>query len=248
MSENQNNKGFAEKMKNAKVNRASVITALLLLTAIAVIISVTVAANRSKDKTPAPNDIPKVEDTDKEAESETSKKDETSKEHETSKPTGGNSSAVVDKLPSFTLPVDGVLAKKHDPEQQVYSSTLKDYRVHLGIDITTSESAPVHAAAAGTVSKVWKDDLMGYSVAISHNGDCYTIYQNLSDTLANGIKEGATVTAGQLIGSVGDSAMVEVAEEPHLHFEMTVADLLVDPLAYFSEADLASLNVDSSFE
>ena len=42
--------------------------------------------------------------------------------------------------------------------------------------------------------------------------------------------------------------MVEIAEEPHLHFEMTVADLAVDPLKYFSEDALRSLTIDASYE
>ena len=62
------------------------------------------------------------------------------------------------------------------------------------------------------------------------------------------ITVGATVRTGQLIGTIGDSAMAEVAEEPHLHFEMTVADLSVDPLEYFSEDALKSLTIDASYE
>ena len=87
---------------------------------------------------------------------------------------------------------------------------------------------------------------MGYCIAIKHSGDCYTIYKNLSETLPEGIGEGVSVRSGQLIGTVGESAMVEVAEEPHLHLEMTVADLSVDPLEYFDENALKALNIDAS--
>ena len=87
---------------------------------------------------------------------------------------------------------------------------------------------------------------MGYCIAIKHSGNCYTIYKNLAKTLPDGIAEGVSVRAGQLIASVGDSAMVEVAEEPHLHFEMTVADLAVDPLKYFDDKTLESLKIDAS--
>ena len=151
-----------------------------------------------------------------------------------------------DKLPSFILPVNGILSKKHDATVQVYSNTMKDYRVHLGVDIVTESDAPVYSAADGKVSKIWEDPMMGYCVAIKHSGDCYTIYKNLSEILPEGISEGTSVRAGQLIGSVGESAMIEVAEEPHLHFEMTVADLSVDPLEYFDEKSLESLKIDAS--
>ena len=151
-----------------------------------------------------------------------------------------------DKLPTFSLPVSGVASKKHDPTLQVFSNTMQDYRVHLGVDIVTEESAPVYAAADGKVEKIWEDTLMGYCIAIKHGGDCYTIYKNLAKELPDGIAEGVSVRAGQLIASVGESAMIEVADEPHLHFEMTVSDLSVDPLKYFDEQALSSLGIDAS--
>ncbi len=247
MSDNQKKQGFIEKLKSTKVNRASLITAVVLIAAIAVIISVTVISNRSK-KDPIPDDTkaPEVNDTDTpEDPTETDAPDETEPPQSNTKPSGG-SAQVQNKLPSFVLPTSGTLAEKHDPELQVYSNTLEHYRVHLGIDIATEENAPVYAAADGTISKIWNDELMGYCMAIKHSGNSYTFYKNLSDELPTGIKEGSSVRSGQVIANVGDSALVEIAEEPHLHFEMTVADLSVDPLAYFGEAALKSLNVSTS--
>ena len=82
---------------------------------------------------------------------------------------------------------------------------------------------------------------------IKHGGASYTIYKNLAKELPDGIAEGVSVRAGQLIASVGESAMIEVADEPHLHFEMTVSDLSVDPLKYFDEQALSSLGIDASY-
>ena len=146
------------------------------------------------------------------------------------------------------LPVSGTLSSSHDPDLQVFSPTMNDYRVHLGIDLVTREKATVYSAADGTISKIWVDPMMGYCMAISHSGNCVTVYKNLAEDLPAGIKEGATVRAGQMIATVGDSAMVEIAAEPHLHFEMTVGDLAVDPLEYFDENTLASIKVDASHE
>lgn len=247
MSEQSKNQGLSEKLKNTKANRAALIGTAFVLVLLAVIISVTVISNRAKkqdEPLPTPDDsIERVEQSEPQEDST-----------QTQQPTGSqqtpsteNSSAVENKLPSFVLPVSGVLSKKHDSELQVYSSTMNDYRVHIGVDLVTEANAPVYAAADGTISKIWKDELMGYSMAIKHSGNSYTIYQNLSETLPDGIKEGTSVRSGQLIASVGESAMVEVAEEPHLHFEMTVADLAVDPLKYFSEKALESLSIDASY-
>ena len=240
MSEKPQKTSFLEKLKNTRANRAAIITSVMLIAAIAVIISVTVANNRSKK-----NDEPLTPPATTQK-SETTTKVPVTTAPQTEAPAATSPRPVEDKLPSFSLPVNGVLSKKHDPTLQVYSSTMKDYRVHIGVDIVTEEAAPVYAAADGKVSKIWEDTLMGYCIAIKHSGDCYTIYKNLAEALPEGISEGASVRSGQLIGTVGESAMVEIAEEPHLHFEMTVADLSVDPLEYFDEQSLKALNIDAS--
>ena len=207
-----------------------------------------IISNRSKQTTPLP-DSPS---TDKP--SDTSNPDSPTDTPDTDVPTEKpsdtqtNSSQVSNKIPSFILPVAGVLSSKHDPDLQVFSPTMNDYRVHLGVDLVTKENAPVYAAADGKVSKIWVDPLMGYCIAISHSGNCVTIYKNLSEQLPDGIAEGASVRSGQLIATVGDSAMVEVAQEPHLHFEMTVSDLSVDPLKYFDETALESIKADTTHE
>ena len=237
-----NKQSFGEKMKDEKLRRSYILTAVALCLALVIIAICAVIANRSKD-----NEIPEIKETEK----STLKSDETSKQTETEKstetntqiqnPVGNGSSNVSSGLPSFVLPVSGTLTNKHDPELQVFSPTMQDYRVHLGVDIQSAENAPVYAAADGTVSKIWVDTLMGYCIAIKHSGNCVTVYKNLSATLPEGISEGVSVRSGQLIATVGNSAMVEVADEPHLHFEMTVADLAVNPLEYFNEESLKAI-------
>ncbi|MBO5682877.1 MAG: M23 family metallopeptidase [Clostridia bacterium] len=241
MSEKPQNRKFFEKMKNPSAGRAAIITSVMLIAAVAVIISVSIANNRSKKD----DTLPPVSTTTK-GDSTTLTPPATTTKPTTTTTAPKAPAPVEDTLPSFSLPTNGVLSKKHDPTLQVYSSTMKDYRVHLGVDIVTEESAPVYAAADGKISKIWEDTLMGYCIAVKHSGDCYTIYKNLSETIPEGISEGVSVRAGQLIGTVGESAMLELAEEPHLHFEMTVADLAVDPLEYFDEDSLAALNIDAS--
>ena len=225
-----------QKIKSVNLDRSAIVTIVTVILISTAIIAITVAANRAgKGNTPTDTVAPSVSDTaagSVGAEGE----DEPSQE-------------VIDKIPAFSLPATGVLSEKHDPDLQVYSSTLNDYRVHLGIDINTTEGAPVYCAADGKVEKIWEDVLMGYCVAISHSGDACTIYKNLSKVFAEGIEEGAKVTEGQLLGAVGDSAMVEIAKEPHLHFEMTVAGVAVDPLKHFTENAVATLTSgDGSYE
>ena len=236
-----NKQSFGEKMKDEKLRRSYILTAVALCIALLIITVTAVIANRSKDPAPLPdNETEKstIKQTESEKNTESEKSTETEKT--TQKPSGGSSS-VSSGIPSFTLPVSGTLTNKHDPELQIFSPTMNDYRVHLGIDIQTEKNAPVYAAADGTVSKIWVDTLMGYCIAIKHSGNCVTVYKNLAATLPEGITEGTSVRSGQLIATVGNSAMVEVADEDHLHFEMTVSDLAVDPLKYFDENTLKAI-------
>ena len=249
MSEQSNPKTPRKNPKSTRINRATVIVAVVLVAALTLIIGITVATNRSKkNELPLPQDSTPTTDSQKDTEAEDPKDTEAEKPSDTEAEKPGDTSVSVDdSLPSFVLPVSGVLSKKHDPELQVYSVTMNDYRTHIGVDIVTEKDAPVYAAADGPVTKIWKDVLMGYCIAVQHNGDCLTVYKNLAETLPDGIAEGVAVRSGQLIASVGESAMVELAEEPHLHFEMTIEELAVDPLEYFNERALESLSIDASF-
>ncbi|MBE6599648.1 MAG: M23 family metallopeptidase [Ruminococcaceae bacterium] len=247
MSDKFKNSKFYKAMQNPKVSRAVYIGTVLTLVAVAIVIGVVAASNRTKKPTEDPagtTNPPSVTNTPSTSETPTTSDTPT---EDTPSSTTNQSGTVSKPLPSFILPTSGKVDKQHNADTQVFSDTMNDYRIHLGIDITTTEGAPVYAAAEGTVKKIWSDPLMGYCVAISHDGDAVTVYKNLAKDLAAGITEGASVKAGQQIASVGNSAMVEVAEEPHLHLEMTVGGLLVDPLKYFSAKDVASLGVDQSY-
>ena len=102
-------------------------------------------------------------------------------------------------------------------------------------------AAPVYAAAKGKVKQIADDPLWGKCVWIEHDGDAVSIYRGLDDTLADGIEVGAKVSEGTLLGAVGEGGVLELAEEPHLHFEMKVGGEDADPLEYFSKSSLEIL-------
>lgn len=234
------------KNSSQRINRVLYVTAIVLLLSVAVIAAVTSAANRSKKnplETPLPSKGPGSTPIVTPAPSAPESTPESTPPAES-----GNTEDVGTKLPTFLLPVSGTLATGHDPELQVFSPTMQEYRVHLGLDINTTEGAPVYSAAKGEVTKVWNDAMMGWCIEVSHDGNAKTYYKNLSETLGEGISEGARVTAGQLLGAVGESAMLEVAQEPHLHFEMTVDGKAVDPLDYFASDVIAELDKDEGYE
>lgn len=222
---------FCKKLKSARVNRLIYLTALVVLLSLAVVLAVTTATNRAKKTTPATS-APVI--TQKAPTPTVTQKPDPL-------PTVKD-----EPVPELSSPVaaTGKLMKSHSTDVQVFSQTMQDWRVHLGIDILTEANAQVLAAANGSVKKIWQDPMMGWCVALSHSGDCVTVYKNLSAELAEGLKEGILVKKGQLLGYVGDTAMLEIAEEPHLHMEMTVGGMQVDPMEYFSQAVIATLSGD----
>lgn len=143
-------------------------------------------------------------------------------------------------LPTFSVPVAGSISKGHDKDTAVYSITMDDWRVHLGVDIACREGDTVRAAADGTISQVWKDPLMGTCVSISHDGAGVSVYKNLAPELPESVTVGAKVKSGEAIGKVGESALLEVAEEPHLHFELSVNGVPVDPMDYFAPESVST--------
>ncbi len=152
-------------------------------------------------------------------------------------------------LPEFMAPAVGLVTKNHDLTQLVFWNTTTDWRVHHGIDISAALGDKVMAAADGKVSEITDDPLMGTSVFISHNGNAVTVYRNLNPELAEGIEVGAEVRCGQTIGCIGETAVMEVADEPHLHFEMRVNGEEVDPMDFISaNSAAASLSRDISYE
>ena len=135
-------------------------------------------------------------------------------------------------LPAFCAPVSGFVVKGFSDSVPVYSETMNDYRVHNGVDIVCGAGDAVLAAADGSIGAIWYDPLMGNCMTVVHSGEAATTYMGLDDNVPDGIAQGVTVTAGQTIGAVGDTALVECAEEPHLHFEMTISGAAVDPCLY----------------
>lgn len=138
----------------------------------------------------------------------------------------------------LSAPLAGIVSKSHSSDVLVFSMTMNDFRIHEGIDIAATLGSPVYAAAAGTVLEVWEDPMMGKCISIDHGRDTVSVYKNLDPAVAEGIEAGASVLAMQRIGSVGESAVLELADEPHLHFEVLKSGISVDPMAHLSDESI----------
>ena len=131
------------------------------------------------------------------------------------------------------LPVSGQEIYGYSMETLSYNETTRDWRVHNGVDYAAEEGTPVCAAADGTVYTTYEDDSMGYTVVINHEGGYTTRYSSLSADLA--VAAGESVEAGQTIGYVGSSALVETTMGSHLHFSVTSQGKPMDPLEFLAQ-------------
>lgn len=143
----------------------------------------------------------------------------------------------------FVAPSDGYVIVPCSITQPVYSITMNDYRCHTGLDISSAIGDAVRACANGVVSEIYDDPMMGTTVVISHAEGIQSVYKNLAEETPENITVGTSVSAGDTIGCVGESALIECEEEPHFHFELMVNGEHVDPSEYISVS-----SIDSVFE
>ena len=147
-------------------------------------------------------------------------------------PTQAPTQATVPQTIRTASPIEGNEVAAYSMDCLSYNQTTRDWRVHNGVDIAAPEGTQVLAAAEGTVYAAYEDDTMGYTVVIRHTGGYTTTYSSLSEELA--VKTGDTVTLGQAIGCVGDTALVETAIGTHVHFGVTYQNTPMDPNEFLS--------------
>ena len=128
---------------------------------------------------------------------------------------------------SFERPVEGEIVREYAKDSLIYSETLQEWTTHTGIDIKADKTTVVKAAEAGTVKSIKNDPRYGLTIVIEHDDQYQTIYSNL--LTSEFVVEGEKVEKGQAIGTVGNTAVFEIADEPHLHFEIWKDSLPVDP-------------------
>ena len=129
-------------------------------------------------------------------------------------------------------PLSGEVIAGYAMDCLTYNETTRDWRVHNGIDIAAEAGSAVLAAADGMVHTIFDDDSMGMTVVIRHEEGYVTTYSSLSEDLC--VEVGDTVTLGQEIGTVGNTALLETAIGDHLHFSVSCNDESVDPAEFFA--------------
>jgi murein DD-endopeptidase MepM/ murein hydrolase activator NlpD len=162
--------------------------------------------------------------------------DESSQSAEPSQPakSDGGSSAPVEETPApqittgaYIMPLAGEILNPFSNGELVKSKTLNEWRTHDGIDIKASIGTPVKSIYDGTVKDIREDKKWGVTIEVEYP-DCTAIYMNLSDNVS--VKKGQEVKLGDVIGEVGNTAIIESAEEPHLHLAIRKDGGWVDPM------------------
>ena len=130
------------------------------------------------------------------------------------------------------FPVEGQEVFGYSMEALSYNETTRDWRTHNGVDIAAEAGTQVVAAADGEVYTTYEDETLGYTVIIRHQGGYTTCYSSLSQDLR--VKAGDKVKMGDVIGTVGTTALVETVLGPHVHFSVTCQDIPMDPADFFA--------------
>lgn len=130
-------------------------------------------------------------------------------------------------------PLRGAVVSAFSVDELLYDETMGDWRTHAGVDLAAEAGTQVMAASAGTVSAVENDPLMGTTVMIDHAGGYRTTYANLQAVPT--VKVGDAVSAGQIIGAVGNTAIAEASVASHLHFAVEKDGDAVDPQAFLKD-------------
>ncbi|WP_421696408.1 M23 family metallopeptidase [Aestuariivirga sp.] len=98
-------------------------------------------------------------------------------------------------------------------------------KMHAGVDFGVPTGTPIRSAGTGVVEIAGRHGAFGIAVEIKHNNRYETLYAHMSK-LAAGIRQGAKVNQGQIIGYVGSTGR---STGPHLHYEVHVDGRPVNP-------------------
>ena len=125
----------------------------------------------------------------------------------------------------YVLPLTNTVQKPFSADAPLYSETMRDWRIHTGVDFAGELEQIVKAVAQGTVTNIEEDALWGSVITIDHGVGVISRYCGVEASVKVGDKTDASTPIGKLA-----TIPCEAVQMPHLHFEMTVDGVPVDPI------------------
>ncbi|MCL2053303.1 MAG: M23 family metallopeptidase [Oscillospiraceae bacterium] len=133
---------------------------------------------------------------------------------------------------AMVRPINGEVINIFSDGELVKSKTLNVWRTHDGVDIAGDIGEKVKSMSSGVVTQVYDDQALGVTVIIDHGDGLEGHYSNLSKDVR--VTEGDSVSAGTVIGEIGDTTVSEISEPSHLHFAVRKNGEWIDPIALIS--------------
>ncbi len=127
---------------------------------------------------------------------------------------------------TYQLPMGEFITKDYSGDAVVYSNTMRDWRIHTGVDFGDNRGQSVLAIADGTVTDVREDALWGVVVTIDHGNGVVAKYCGLEKDSTP--EPDAEVEKGVVIGRLGEIP-IESKDGAHLHLEIMQNGKRSDP-------------------
>ncbi len=210
-------------MENKKGKKKVLLYYLILAACLLVIaaVTVTVVLTVGRNSTPV-SDGQQTEKPDGDKDPDDGKDPDGDKDPDDDKPTNTDN--------KYRLPLD--TADMTCGYEFAYDKTLDRFAVHQGMDFEGKVGDKVYAALDGTVTKIVTDHVLNENyVTIKHKDGMTATYKYID--AKEGLKEGAAVKKGDVIGTLAAAGGMEMEQGAHLHFEMTAdGKTTVNPDAY----------------
>lgn len=126
----------------------------------------------------------------------------------------------------YLLPLTNTVQKPFSGDGPLYCETMRDWRLHLGVDFAGEEGQEVKSVTRGEVISVETDPLWGGVIEIDHGVGIVTRYCGVKAI----VRVGDKVDVGEHIGDL-QTIPCECAQSAHLHLEMFVDGAPIDPVA-----------------
>ena len=137
----------------------------------------------------------------------------------------------IERNEKYILPLSQSVGKAFSDGELVYSKTMEDWRAHTGVDFQGNAGDSVKAVNNGVVKRVYDDALWGTIIEIDHGDGIVSRYCGLN--YDDAVAEGTRVNGGEQIGTLG-ILPIESADDEHLHFEVLLNGVTVDPFDYLT--------------